>query len=97
MAKWKEIPLGKVKNLFMDAQEKLEDEKMDDVWLRYYMDALLDDVFYKVIGRVPVAKYEEGITGYEEGITGPQDCTDYVCFCETEEMQCGDRIEKENE
>ena len=53
MAKWKEIPLGKVKNLFMDAQEKLEDEKMDDVWLRYYMDALLDDVFYKVIGRVP--------------------------------------------
>jgi len=90
MAKWKEIPLGKVKNLFMDAQEKLEDEKMDDVWLRYYMDALLDDVFYKVIGRVPVAKYKEGITG-------PQDCTDYVCFCETEEMQCGDRIEKENE
>ena len=47
MAKWKEIPLGKVKNLFMDEQEKLEDEKM------------LDEVFYKVIGFVPVAKYEE--------------------------------------
>tara|TARA_R110002074_G_scaffold151322_1_gene304992 strand:- start:311 stop:493 length:183 start_codon:yes stop_codon:yes gene_type:complete len=42
MAKWKEIPLGKVKNLFMDAQEKLEDEKM------------LDEVFYKVTGRYPL-------------------------------------------
>ena len=26
MAKWKEIPLGKVKNLFIDEQEKLEDK-----------------------------------------------------------------------
>jgi len=42
MAKWKEIPLGKVKNLFMDAQEKLEDEKM------------LDEVFYNVMGRYPL-------------------------------------------
>ena len=42
MAKWKEIPLGKVKNLFMDAQEKLEDEKM------------LDEVFYKITGHYPL-------------------------------------------
>jgi len=61
MAKWKEIPLGKVKNLFMDEQEKLEDEKMR--WgcnpTAEEMDALLDDVFYHVFRRVPVAKYEE--------------------------------------
>ena len=61
MAKWKEIPLGKVKNLFMDKQEKLEDKKMR--WgcnpTAEEMDALLDDVFYKVIGFIPVAKYEE--------------------------------------
>jgi len=53
--------LGKVKNLFMDEQEKLEDKKMR--WgcnpTAEEMDALLDDVFYKVIGFVPVAKYEE--------------------------------------
>ena len=42
MAKWKEIPLSKVKNLFMDAREKLEDEKM------------LDEVFYNVMGRYPL-------------------------------------------
>ena len=90
MAKWKEIPLGKVKNLFMDEQEKLEDEKMR--WgynpTAEEMDALLDDVFYKVFKRYPYV---------DKGITGPQDCTDYICFCETEEMQCGDRVEKENE
>ena len=90
MAKWKEIPLGKVKNLFMDEQEKLEDKKMR--WGRNptaeEMDALLDDVFYKVFKRYPYV---------DKGITGPQDCTDYICFCETEEMQCGDRVEKENE
>tara|TARA_R110002020_G_scaffold46366_1_gene131982 strand:+ start:405 stop:638 length:234 start_codon:yes stop_codon:yes gene_type:complete len=77
MAKWKEIPTNKKAILprgwSMTAEE---------------MDALLDDVFYKVFRRYP---YE----GF--GITGPQDCTDYICFCETEEMQCGDRIEKENE
>ena len=61
MAKWKEIPLGKVKNLFMDEQEKLEDEKMR--WgcnpTAEQMETLLDDVFYKVVGFVPVTKYEE--------------------------------------
>ena len=79
MAKWKELPTNKkaipTKGWSMTAEQ---------------MEKLLDDVFYKVCGFVPVAKYGEGITG-------PQDCTDYVCFCETEEMQCGDRIEKENE
>ena len=61
MAKWKDIPLGKVKNLFMDEQEKLEDKKMR--WgynpTAEKMDALLDDVFYKVCCFVPVANYEE--------------------------------------
>lgn len=48
MAKWKEIPTNKkaipTKGWSMTAEE---------------MDALLDDVFYKVCGFVPVAKYEE--------------------------------------
>ncbi len=48
MAKWKEIPTNKKAVLprgwSMTAEE---------------MDALLDDVFYKVCGFVPVAKYEE--------------------------------------
>jgi len=45
----------------MDAQEKLEDEKMR--WgcnpTAEQMETLLDDVFYKVVGFVPVTKYEE--------------------------------------
>ena len=63
MAKWKEIPLGKVKNLFMDAQEiplrKNYTPTREWPMTAEDMNALLDDVFYKVIGFIPVAKYEE--------------------------------------
>ena len=49
MAKWKEIPLRKNYTPTREWPMTAED-----------MNALLDDVFYKVIGFIPVAKYEEG-------------------------------------
>jgi len=83
MAKWKELPRSIPPRRAIPMRWAYNPTAEE-------MEKLLDSVFYHVFRRVPVAKYEEGITG-------PQDCTDYICFCETEEMQCGDRIEKEDE
>ena len=81
MAKWKELPRSIPPRRAIPMRWGCNPTAEE-------MDALLDDVFYKVFRRYPYV---------DKGITGPQDCTDYICFCETEEMQCGDRIEKENE
>ena len=54
MAKWKEIPLGKRREVPSVLPKRWAYNPT-----AAQMETLLDAVFYKVIGRVPVTKYEE--------------------------------------